>query len=53
MRVMEKTIENSEWLVRKARQGMEPDTSSLTDFNAEPLRHWWGRYNKDLKLIRV
>ena len=39
--VSEKTTENSERLVRQARLGIEPGTSSQQTLSTKPLRHWW------------
>ena len=45
MRVWEKTTEISERLGRQGQPMIEPGTSRLPIFSAEPLSHCWGLVN--------
>ena len=40
MRVLDKTMENSEWLDQQAQPEIEPGTFRLPVLMAEPLGHW-------------
>ena len=57
-RVLEKNTENSEWLGEELRLGIEPGTSHLPAFSAEPLGQWWcifciQAYTKESQYIMV